>query len=177
MTEIILNFNKKDFEDIFFRDGNEKIFFSPSTKEGTKLSLIFGSICLILLIFGIFTDKLWFLFFFVLLAFIIQSIRSITEISKILKWRKGVKKYLENTSKYQSNKLVITEQTFSILQDKNETIELWSNFKRVEMREDVIFLYGQEQFIFPKKSMKLDDYEMFVTMVRKKIGCADLETS
>ena len=168
MTEIILNFKRKDFEEIFFRDGNEKIFFSPMAKESTRLTLLFGITCLLLLMHSVSTDENWAWSVFALAVFIIQCVKLYPKIAHLLKWRKEIKDYLDVTSKYQSNKIVLTEQTFSLIQDTNETIEHWSNFKTVQIKEDAIFLYGKIDYLLPKKSMEIGDYETLKEYIRKK---------
>ena len=41
-NEIILTFNRADFEELYFKDNNENIYFSHNTKERWLLAFVFG---------------------------------------------------------------------------------------------------------------------------------------
>ncbi len=170
MIEIKLNYNRKYFEDFYFKGDNEKIFFSPITKEDTILSIVFGIICSALLMLAISTDKYWYAFFFFLLIFVVQCLNLRRKVVPILRWRKKVNLHLDSIAGYKNCRLLLSESTFSFIHDDKETIEHWSNFKKIDISEDGILLYGNDIYLIPQKSVAADDYLVLTKEVRNKIN-------
>ena len=77
--------------------------------------------------------------------------------------------YLNRLSAYKTQKLILSEGALSLVQDDKETIERWTEFMKVVIDEKAISLTASENYYFPKKSMKAEDYELLVTEVKSKI--------
>ena len=61
---ISLNFNKKDFEEIYFRDNQGNLFFCPSNKRMTVISIIFAGVLGFLYLFNLISiDNFGFYYF------------------------------------------------------------------------------------------------------------------
>ncbi|QCX01341.1 YcxB family protein [Aggregatimonas sangjinii] len=86
----------------------------------------------------------------------------------VRKWRRQIKEYLDSQEKYESHKIVVTDEYFSIIQDNEETIEKWSNFKRVKIFDSHIWLLGTENFIIPAKSMSPLEFNNLKRLVSTK---------
>ncbi len=170
--EIDLIFRKSDFEELFFRNGNEKLFFSPTAKNQTHVSIIAGIIFFLsVLNFIIFhNSQELVLFFFVLWC--VSLIPLGEKIYAILKWRKSIKVFLEKTAKYKVNKIILTENTFSIIQDDEEIIQKWSDFKKVEINLEFVRLYSDIHYLFPSKSMTSEEFNLFKEKVSEEIKTA-----
>ena len=93
----------------------------------------------------------------------------------LLDWRKSIKDYLDKVEKYKYHKIVLSESAFTLITDTDETIERWSEFKKVEINELSITLWGNESYLIPsylipKKSMDPKDYEFFEKEISEKMN-------
>ncbi|MBF4473783.1 YcxB family protein [Flavobacterium sp. HJJ] len=167
--EIDLTFRRLDFEELYFRNGNEKLFFSPTSKSQAYISIVVGLLFVNSLINFIITDTSQETVLFLFILWCVTLILFGEKIYKVLKWRKSIKTFLDKTSKYKVNKVILTENAMLLIEDTTETIEKWSNFKRVTINNESITMYGDENYLFPRKSMTAEEYELFKNIVHENI--------
>ena len=165
---IELNFVRKDFEDIYFRDKQADIFFNPQIKNSFLLFLLvlllfFSSIAYSLLT----NDNAWLiivLFISLSLAFYNYFIRA----TLIFKWRKSVIEYLDKNAQIKHHRLTLTQNALIVSQDQIETITKWTVFTKAIIDENHVSLVGTDNFLFPKKSMHAEDFEILSEIVRSR---------
>ncbi len=167
---IQLNYNRTDFEEIFFRNGNDKVFFN-SRFDRERYTFTFVSFLFIAtLIYTIIKkENFGFLVFNgIMLSVIFYD--WYPKISALLTWKKENKIWLDELEKILETKIILTENTFSLIQDKKETIEKWSEFNTAEIEENYISLKSNlTNYIIPKKSMNPDDFFLIKTIILEKI--------
>lgn len=167
--EINLTFRRADFEELYFRNGNENLFFSPTAKTQTYIFIFLGLLFFFFLGYFRITNESLENMLFICMLWILSAIILGGKIYVVLKWKKSIKQFLDVTSKYKINKLILSETSISIIQDDKEHIEKWSEFKKADINDESIILYSIVNYMFPRKSMTKEEYEFFKEIVRKKI--------
>lgn len=164
---IPLKFNRKDFEEIYFRNNQANLFFSPATKS-TTITFIVLSVLLLAFYFGnLFGLDNWGLFYLLSFFLIGCAINLFTSILAILKWKKSIYKYLKSIEKGKEIKFKISSEFINVIINENESFTKWSEFKRIEINEKFIALEGKTNYLFPKKSMDEEDYVFFKVSIKK----------
>jgi len=166
---IELKFRRKDFEEIYFKGDYSSILKSPSVKT----PLITATTTLVVftgwLVYSLVTDRgSWFLLFLATI-FLIALIIYIQRASRIQKWRNEVKHYLDSLAVIKSFSLTLSNDALTLIQDERETICKWTSFTTASIESDHLSLNGPEKYVFPKKSMKSEEFSNFVEIVRSKI--------
>jgi len=85
------------------------------------------------------------------------------------KWRGGVKKYLDREEKYTKHKIILSDESLSVVQDNTETIEKWTNFDSAKISNTHILLEGKTNILIPSKCMSEKRYEEVNNIISKKI--------
>jgi hypothetical protein len=87
-----------------------------------------------------------------------------------MKYKMETKLYLDNLDKIRENKIVLSKNAFSLVQDKKETIEKWTEFKRAEIEDNYISVTSNTTtYLIPKKSMTPDEFQFLRTKLAEKI--------
>lgn len=159
-TEINLNFNKADFEEVYFKNRANNILFSKAIKKQFILALVLGAFSVTSLIYSTISNKSWGVFTIVTIIFILVLNQLIKKIAPELKWEKTIRDFLDEQAKFISRKLTLSENTLTLKRDTNITIMRWKDFKKVVIDDKAISLYGDETFVFPKKSMNWHDFDL-----------------
>ena len=159
-TEISLNFNKADLEEIYFKNRGTNMLFSKIVKKHFILSLILGAFTVTSLIYSTMSNKSWGIFTIVTVIFVLVLNQLIKKIAPELKWEKSIKDFLDEQAKFISRKLTLSENTLTLKLDTTITIMRWKDFKKVVIDDKAISLYGDETFVFPKKSMNWHDFDL-----------------
>ena len=166
---IELNFNRNYFEEIYFKDGQASLFFSSAV----KLSFIYFLSALVLfissIIYSFATNKGAWLIVVLLVSLLLSFTNFYLKSSAIAKLRRAVSEYLDRVSKIKQHKLILTSSTLSMIEDGAETIVKWSAFSKLVIDQNHLSLWGNENFVFPKKSMSADDYNALTEIARCKI--------
>ncbi len=165
----ILNFNRQDFEEIYFKENQGSLFFSPLTRAKTATSFILGIILLFTYSNSSLTSSNWGFFYVFLLIFILSAVHLLLNVHQVLKWKQSVIKYLNVISKFTSHELLVNDSYLALIQDGNETIVRWSEFKKVELGEDFIRIEGSIDFLFPRKSMSESNFLILKELIRNNI--------
>jgi hypothetical protein len=167
---IELKYSRKDFEEIYFRNGSEKTFFNKQLMLERNTFLLIGAIFIADLIYLLSTSEN---FVFLIVIGILFSYSFFNWYKKALpgiKWKREVKNYLNDLDKIKHNKIILTNNAFALVQDQKETIEKWTEFKRVELEENFISLISNSTtYLIPKKSMTSEEFLFFKTMIVSKI--------
>lgn len=167
--EINLNFKRKFFEEIYFKNNKGNLFFGPETKTFTIALIILTIILIFTKSNSSFQSTNWALFYFLLLLEIVVIINLIIRIVNILKWKKSVKEYLDFVSNHKSFKLIADENTITIKLDENITKEKWSEIKGCEINEEFISIKSNYDYFLPKKAMSKIEYENLKYIISEKI--------
>lgn len=167
--EIPLQFNRKDFEEIYFRDNNGNYFKSDVTKKSFLVFILSIVFFILISVYIYISEKDMLALIYPLLLPIIAFLVFMEKAYGIRVWKKAVKKYLDSIEPIQLHKIILTEKKFSLIQDEEETIESWSNFTTVEIKVDYIDLNGIENFFFPRKSMSEEDFLKLKEVISEKV--------
>ncbi len=168
--EIKLKFNRKDFEEVYFNGRQGNYFKSEATKKPFQ-NLLISFFIFSLFIYNIIKENsgrifsiiIGLIFFYNLISYLIKGFR-------IWKRRKKVKKYLDDVEKIKSHKLILTENTFEIIQENEKIVEKWTDFKPVEINKMFVYLISdKENYLIPKKSMTELEYTYFTKILIEKI--------
>lgn len=157
--EITLNLKKSDLEELYFKNGKEKLLFSKPVKEQFILTLIAGLFVAASLTLSIITHKSWGIFTIITLLFILIMNDLFKKMAPIKKWKRSIKDLINEQTKYISQKLILSEDSLTLKQDTTITVIRWNAFKKVVMDTYSINLFGDEQLIFPKKSMNSAEFD------------------
>ena len=166
--EINLNFNRKDFEAVYFADQNRSLIAGPTTKRHFLYFIIALSL-FIVSGFYYWPDEMGAFFYIsaIVLAYTLNKYYVVFK--NVSKWTQQVNTYLNNLEKYKSQRLVLTDEALTQIQDDEELVENWSDFITAEIKDTHILLVSEVNFIFPAKSMSAQDYQLFKTVVSAKI--------
>ncbi|MFA9213656.1 MAG: hypothetical protein ACEQSR_07395 [Candidatus Methylacidiphilales bacterium] len=169
MIEIKINLTSSDIEASFFKDGYEKLFFSPITKQYTIWCFITGCITILTQTVFIFTNRFKELTELFLFMFILYIILLIKQLFTLLKWKKSVREYAAQNAKHSTYKLILGNDAFSFFTDEIEVIEKWSTVKKVELKEDTVEIYASKDFIFFKSTMLESDFTILKDFILENV--------
>ena len=107
---------------------------------------------------------------FLVLYFLICLFKLLVGILEILEWKKGITKYLKSLDKNSVFQLELTDDFLIVNIDCEEDYFQWKEFKKVELKNNYIFLQaGIQNCLFPKKSMSDEDYIFLKDSIQKKL--------
>ncbi|MBL7973338.1 MAG: YcxB family protein [Candidatus Kapabacteria bacterium] len=167
---IELKYCRTDFEEIYYRNGNDKTFLNSHLRKERNTFFVVSSIFVLTLIYIMaINENYGFLILIgVLLCFAFYDWYK--KASHWIKWKKETELYLDDLDKIRENYIVLSKNAFSLIQDKKETIEKWTEFKRAEIEEDFISLISNTTtYLIPKKSMTPDEFRLLRKMLAEKI--------
>ena len=159
-NEITLNFNKADFEELHFKNRKDKILFSKIVKKQFIFSLIAACFFTGSLIYSIIFNKAWGIFTIITVIFVLIVNQLIRKMTPVIEWKRSIKEFLNEQAKFITRKLTLSENTLTLRQDTTITIVKWTDFKKVVIDDKSICLYGDENFLFPKKSMSWQEFDL-----------------
>ena len=99
-TEINLNFNKADFEEVYFKNRENNMLFSKLIKKQFMLSLIFGILSLASLIYSTMSNKSWGIFTITTVIFVLVLNQLIKKMAPELKWERSIRDFLDEQAKF-----------------------------------------------------------------------------
>lgn len=166
---ISLNFNRKDFEEIYFRNNQGNFILSPMLKRNFKIFITSLLILAGTIIYSWLTNKnAWFIVIFIIIT-IITFISYCAKVVQLKKWRNSVMEFIMTNEVFKQNKLILTENTLSLVQDDKEVISKWSAFTNAEITDNYLTLTGNIQYFFPKKSMLPNDYVYLIGKIKSHL--------
>ncbi len=170
-TEITLNFNRKDFEEIYSQNIEYSYFKSSLTKRPFQ-NLIISTLLLIFFLYHSFTrNSIQILTIFIGILFLYNLINYLTKAFTIRKRKKEVKEYLDDVEKVKTHQLILTNETFQMIQEEEKVTEKWTDFKSAELNDLYAFLLSNnENYLIPKKSMTEFEFDNLKTLLSEKIN-------
>jgi hypothetical protein len=170
-TEIELNFNRKDFEEVYFNGNQGSYVNSETTKKPFRNMLAFGLIFFFFL-FKLISDGGIRIGTIILgIIFLYFLVNYLTKAIGIWKRKKTVEVYLNGVEKIKSHKLILNKNAFGIQQENEIVTEFWTDFKRPEINDMFIYLVSKsENYLIPKKSMTELEYEELKSIIRNRIN-------
>ncbi len=170
-TEIELNFNRKDFEEVYFNGNQASYVNSETTKNPFRNMLVSGLIFFFLLFKSISEGGTQIVTIILGIIFIYFLADYLTKAFGIWKRKKKVEVYLNGVEKIKSHKLILNKNTFEIQQENEIVTELWTDFKKPEINDMFTYLVSKsENYLIPKKSMTELEYEELKSIIRNKIN-------
>lgn len=167
---INLNVNKKDFEEIYLQGNQGSLLLSPTVKGKLITTLVVAIILLILFYFKDDLSKEKFgILYFVSFLFLLCAVYLSLAINKVSKWKKEVVKYLQTLENSKMYQIQFNSKVFKVDINDNKETSLWTEFTAAEISDHFIGLEGKFNYMFPKKSMTLGDYDALKEAVEKNI--------
>ena len=167
-TEITLNYNREDLEELYFKNGENKSFCPPKFKLELYIVISLFAFLVVAFIYYLITGELSFLGIMIFVLFL-TSMDLYRKASPTILWKREIRDYLDGLDKIKKNKIVLTAGSFSLIQDDKETIERWTEFKKAEINGTHILLLSGTNYIIPKKSMTPSEFDLLKKVVSEKI--------
>ena len=166
--EIKLTFNRKYFEEIYFKDNQGSYYKSPVIKEAFKNLSVVSILFIGVIVYSFQNDAYAFLFIGVVFLLIVFD-KYIHIYWDIKKWRKQIKKSLDVDANCKEYILILSKDYFILKLDNEETFGEWKEMINVEVHDDYIWIeVPKGTQLFPKKSMSEDDFIAFKNLVLEK---------
>lgn len=167
--EIKLNYNRKDYEEVYFRNGGEKTFLNKHFRKELYTLLLLT----ILTLAGVFYVSMYsgnnivLIFLSTFLFFTFWDYFKKGKASHV--WKKGVIKHLDLLGKVKNHKIVLKASTIEIIQDDFVIVENWIDCKGLENEPTFICIIGKGNYVFPKKAMTEQEFKNIRLFVSEKI--------
>lgn len=162
--------NRKDFEDIYFSGNQGSLFFSATTKGKTITTIAIGAILLIALLLKDNLGKENFgILYFVSFLFLLCAVFLSVSVNNVARWKKGVNGYLKSLENCNLYEIRFNNEFFNVTIDHQEENNLWKDFLTADINDDYIALDGKYSYMFPRKSMSKEDYNLLKKSVKENI--------
>lgn len=163
-----LHFLRQDFEEIYFKDHQGDYFRSPTTK-GIFIAMSIGlALLAITSVYVLFNDCME-LIVFASIPVAFLAFYYIKACRILYAWKTQISEALDREEQYNRYQIILSDGSFSLIQDDKETIERWSNFLKATISDEYIFLEGSQHIMIPRKSLKAEDYVELKKVVSQKI--------
>ncbi len=167
---IELKYSRTDFEEIYFSNGNDKTFLNSQLRKERNTFFVLCAIFILTLIYNLYVNENYGLLTLTGVFLCYTFYDWYKKASLWIKYKMEIKLYLDNLDKIGENKIILSKNAFSLVQDKKETIEKWTEFKRAEMEENFISLTSNTTtYLIPQKSMTPDEFEFLRTILAERI--------
>lgn len=166
---ITLNFSRKDFEEIYFRDKQGNLFVSKQIKNEFLFLITTIVLFAIATLYSYVNERYFWITIISFLVLIFSFVNYLAKATTIYKWKKSVIELINYNSQFRVHKLIITASSFTLIQDTTESISKWSTITNALIDDHYLIIYSQIEYFFPKKSMSSQDYQYLVTMIKKHI--------
>lgn len=163
-----LHFSRQDFEEIYFKD-HQGDYFRSSTTKGLFIALSVGLALLTVAgVYWFYNDSLE-LIVFACIPVALLAFFYIKACRVLYVWKTQVSNSLDKEEQYEHYQIILSDGSFSLIQNDKETIERWSNFVKATISDEYIFLEGSQNIMIPRKSLKAEDYGELKKVVSEKI--------
>jgi hypothetical protein len=168
--EFILNFDRKAYEEMYDLENQGSYLKSPSTKKSFNF-LIAACAFFVLGVINLFINRRGIISMLLPVGFLIGTLVSfLLKANSLRIWNKEIQDYLDRLEGFQSHKIVLSENTFTVIQDSEEVIERWSNFRKIIVHKNHIELIGHKNYRIPKKAIKESDYSKFKEVITQSLA-------
>jgi hypothetical protein len=162
----------QSIKEIYFANGNGSVFTYRQTKTALLAALAFAVLSGFFYLLSFTNQVVWIflldLSVWAVVGFILVfSFRA----EKYFKWKKGVRTYLKELSKYDKQYLNLTELSFELINTDETIIEKWKNISKVSISPTHIKLNSESgsNYLFPAKSMEASKYEKLKEFISRKM--------
>ena len=167
---IELKYSRVDFEEIYFRNGGDKTFLNRHLKKERNIFIGLSVIFILTLIYTLSIKESFGFLIFIGVMLCLAFYAWFKKASPGVRWKKGIKNHLDDLGKIRESRLILTKNAFSLIQDKSERIEKWTEFKRTELEGNFITLTSNTStYLIPKKSMTPEEFDFLRTIISEKI--------
>jgi len=157
----------------YYQNGNGSIFTCKDTKTPIFKAII--SVLVLAILYGI--TRLFpnvGMIFLTIVASIVSVICIMNVIKpgrQYLQWKHSVESLLKRVKKYDVQHLKVTNDYIEISNSDETVVDKWDSAIHATLKPDSIYLKINEEtaYIFPKKSMKPDEFISLNTFIRNKI--------
>ncbi|TNE81512.1 MAG: YcxB family protein [Bacteroidetes bacterium] len=164
--DIELEFNPDHFKEIYYKDRKGNYFLSTYTKSAFGFFLI--SSALLFIVVYRYKDEVMYILFLCLI--VLASLGAYLNAAwHLYKWKQDVKDYISSVGKYAHHRLILSDESFRLIQDQTETIVKWNAIKSVKITPEYLSITSSEDFIFPMKAIGAVRYEEVCRMVSEKV--------
>ena len=164
--EIKLSFSKSDFEDVYSKNKIYNLWSHKDIRVEAIICIVL-SIALYTLawVYGIPENGTFVTSFFIVLVFLGFMLWQLYKtISTIVKWQNDIKAFLDKQKAVKNSKIIMTDDTFSLIQDDEVFIETLKTLKTIQIKESYIYLIGaSEYYLIPQKAVSESDYAFLKT--------------
>lgn len=164
---IPLNFNRDHLEELYHLKEYRNLFVNRRTRGYLFTVIACASTFLISIFYSIFSNKLIVLSVVSFLGLLFSLIILYLIARPFKKYKRSIVDWIDLMETYSNQKLILTENSFALIQDETETIEKWETISNVKIAPNYISIKGAEQFIFPKASMAENDFEHLSSFVSR----------
>jgi hypothetical protein len=167
--EIQVTFRRKDFEEIYFANNQGNIFLYKELKTDFIITVISLPLSVLCVLYFNETGRAWFLPFILSIVFLISFSIYCYKLWHLLKWKKGVTRYINELEKRHHLAIKLTDDALTNIEDEKITIIKWSSFQNLVITADSIFLSGPENYFLPRKSVSETDFNFLKEFITTKI--------
>jgi hypothetical protein len=169
---IELTFNPEHFRELYYSDNGRTIFTDKNSKKGLIFTIATALGILITYYASMENGGISFLIVFFCMIFIPSVIYTTNKITKFLKFKSSIDKYMTELSKIKRHSIRLTENAIELTQDSTITINKWESISSAKVEHNVITMFNQTTplFFFPAKSMQQKDFETLSEIIRRKIN-------
>lgn len=170
MNKLIpLEFNRKHIEDILFANNSVNYFRNEEARKTLPWAIFFTILVASILFYNNYREVYWQIYLVTAPMLLYYTISYYKTARFIFQYKKSIKSWMDNISKYNKHHLEITENSISVVMDNDITLQTWSSILSCKMDEVRIALKGSEQFYLPARSMSQEDYIFLQETIKRKI--------
>ncbi len=172
-TESLINirFPEEEFRRYYNQNNGLSLVNGPATGTLFWLTLFLFAVEGGLFVYSYLTDKAVFLLVVFGILFLVSLGYYALTFVRTLKYRKQVFQYIKRLREIRSLKLEIYDRYFGYQQDETEKQYAWQTLHQISLEPDrVEFSFGEDRFIFFRKSMEEAAFELLTNTLREKLG-------
>ncbi len=109
------------------------------------------------------------LFIFGILIFYAAN-RVIQYFSAKIKRRREISQYLDKLDKIKEHKLILSANSFTLVQDQVITLEKWAEIKKAEIHDSYMYIISNSQtYTLPRASMTVEEFDLLCDIISEKM--------
>lgn len=166
---IRLNYERRFFEEIFFRDNHRNAFVFSNTRDLLAITILLGTAALCSFFYRLLNRSDWgaFVFLFILFCIFLSDLDRRTR--PYFSWKKDVQAYLDSLEECSRFRIKLTEECIHVFMDDTEYVERWSGISKIKVAATYIEMWGGEHYLIPLKTMEAQQFEALAAFARRKI--------
>jgi hypothetical protein len=167
-TEINLSFNRKEIEQIFFENGDQKLLFGGTSKR-QSVYLLIGLIAFPFFMqqASVYKSNVIMGIGIVLFGLVCYNYMRVAK--RIIDWRRSVRLFLDENEKIQQHTLRYDGEGFELIQDDETFAYKWPEVKNAVITDRYIRLHAPTDALIPRSAMGNEQFEAFKAVVSEKV--------